>query len=180
MRSNYFFKSVTFFLILIFPLIRGQSTEKLTNKTFSAQVIGISDGDTMEVLYEKNPLKIRLAHIDAPEKKGSQPFGNNAKQALSALCFGRYVTVIGGRNDRYHRLIAVIINDKNQNINKEMLKLGMAWHYKKYSQDADYAQLENQARRKRIGLWLDKNPIEPWLWRKLKKNESQYFKSRVS
>ena len=47
----------------------------------------------MEVLYEETPIKIRLAHIDCPEKRGKQPFGNNAKVALSDLCFGQNVTV---------------------------------------------------------------------------------------
>ena len=105
----------------------------LRNQTFSAKVIGISDGDTMEVLFRDKPIKIRLGHIDAPEKRGTQPFGNNSKKALSDLCFGKIVTVQSEKYDRYKRLIVVIITDKNKNVNKEMLRLGMAWHYKKYS-----------------------------------------------
>ncbi len=159
------------FLILIsFQLfVQAQLTEKLSNQTFSAKVIGISDGDTMEILYKNVPTKIRLAHIDCPEKRGKQPFGNNAKVALSDLCFQRIVTVKGEKYDRYKRLIAVVINDKNQNINQEMIKLGMAWHYKKYSKDPLYAKLEIEARKNRVGLWQDKNPIAPWLWREKKK-----------
>lgn len=127
------------------------------------------DGDTMEILYKKTPIKIRLAHIDSPEKRGTQPFGNNAKQALSNLCFGKTVTIKAEKYDRYKRLIAVIINNQGQNVNQQMLKLGMAWHYKKYSKDSDYAKLETEARKNRIGLWQDKNPIAPWLWREKKK-----------
>lgn len=141
----------------------------LRNQTFSAKVIGISDGDTMEVLYRDKPIKIRLAHIDAPEKRGTQPFGNNSKKALSDLCFGKIVTVQSEKYDRYKCLIAVIITDKNRNVNKEMLRLGMAWHYKKYSNNAEYAQLENLARKNRVGLWQDQNAIAPWLWRENKK-----------
>ena len=87
----------------------------LRNQTFSAKVIGISDGDTMEVLFRDKPIKIRLGHIDAPEKRGTQPFGNNSKKALSDLCFGKIVTVQSEKYDRYNRLIAVIITDKNKN-----------------------------------------------------------------
>jgi endonuclease YncB( thermonuclease family) len=47
-----------------------------------------------------------------------------------------------------------------------MLRAGMAWHFKKYSDDTEYAQLENQARRTKTGLWADKNPVEPWIFRK--------------
>ena len=159
-------------LLIVFSVqLFGQIplAEKLSNKTFSAKVIGISDGDTMEILYNNIPTKIRLAHIDCPEKRGKQSFGNNAKLALSDLCFGRSVTIKGEKYDRYKRLIAVVINDKNENVNQEMIKLGMAWHFTKYSQDPIYAKLESQARKKRVGIWQDKNPIAPWLWREKKK-----------
>lgn len=162
-----------YFLLLILFSVQlfgqNQLTEKLSNKTFSAKVIGIMDGDTMEILYKNVPTKIRLAHIDCPEKRGKQPFGNNAKIALSNLCFGRIVTVKGEKYDRYKRLIAVVINDKNQNVNQEMVKLGMAWHFTKYSKDPSYTKLEIEARKNRVGLWQDKNPIAPWLWREKKK-----------
>ncbi|WP_316738089.1 thermonuclease family protein [Pedobacter aquatilis] len=124
------------------------------------------DGDTMEVLYQSQPIRIRLAHIDCPEKRNGQPFGNNAKKALSDLCFGETVKIESQNYDRYKRLIAVVFNKKGQNINQEMVKQGMAWHYKKYSKDNTYAALESTAKIERIGLWKDANPIAPWVWRK--------------
>lgn len=158
-------------LLSVFSLGQNQLKENLSHKTFSAKVIGISDGDTMEVLYKKTPIKIRLAHVDSPEKRGTQPFGNNAKQALSHLCFGKTVMIESEKYDRYKRLIAVVINDRKQIVNQEMIKQGMAWHYKKYSSDPVYAKLESEARNNRIGLWQDKNPIAPWLWRENKKKK---------
>lgn len=142
----------------------GQSS--LENQTFAAKVIRIIDGDTMEVLYENTPIKIRLAHIDCPEKRGKQPFGNNAKIALSDLCFGQMVTVQGENYDRYKRLIAVIINNKKQVVNQEMVKQGMGWHFKRYSTAVLYDELELQARQNKVGLWQEPNPTPPWNWRK--------------
>jgi len=164
-------KTTTIILLLLLQpfLKKTEITDlNLKNQTFSAKVIRILDGDTMEVLYKNTPIKIRLAHIDCPEKRRSQPFGKNAKQALSDLCFGQNVTVYGQKYDRYKRLIAVIINQKKQVLNQEMIRKGMAWHYKKYSTDAGYAQLEITARKNRIGLWHDEHPIAPWEWRKPK------------
>ena len=135
---------------------------------FTAKVIRIMDGDTMEVLYQNQPIKIRLAHIDCPEKRGSQPFGNNAKKALSDLCFGQMVSVQGQNYDRYKRLIAVVINRNKQVVNQEMIKQGMAWHYKKYSNDLFYAQLEITARKNKIGLWQEADAVAPWAWRETK------------
>jgi len=152
------------------PLYHFEASDPtFKNKTFSAKVIRIMDGDTMEVLYQKIPVKIRLAHIDCPEKRRSQPFGNNAKIALSNLCFGQQVMVYGENYDRYHRLIAVVANHKKQIVNQEMVKQGMAWHFRKYSKNQLYSQLEATARKNKIGLWIDAHPVAPWEWRKPQK-----------
>lgn len=145
--------------------VKTPIARSLKNKTFVAKVIRILDGDTMEILYQNTPIKVRLAHIDCPEKRGSQPFGNHAKIALSDLCFGQNVTVYGENYDRNKRLIAVVVNAKKQVVNQQMIKLGMAWHFKKYSEDATYAQLELIARKNKIGLWQDPNATAPWEWR---------------
>jgi len=49
------------------------------------------DGDTLEVLHNHRPERIRLSGIDCPEK--GLAYGDNAKQAASALAFGKEVTV---------------------------------------------------------------------------------------
>lgn len=139
---------------------------KSQEKKITAKVIRIIDGDTMEVLYGELPIKIRLAHIDCPEKRGKQPFGNKAKEALSELCFGQIVRLEWSSKDRNGRYISVVFNNAGQNVNQEMVKKGMAWHYKKYSTDATYSELEMIARKNKIGLWQDPNPIPPWDWRK--------------
>ncbi|UJH90588.1 thermonuclease family protein [Antarcticibacterium sp. 1MA-6-2] len=133
---------------------------------FKAKVTGIIDGDTVDILYHELPLRIRMEHIDAPEKRGKQAFGNKAKIVISNLCFGQIVTIItNGEFDMGGRLIAEVINEKGMNVNKEMVKLGYAWHFKKYSNDMSYDALEMEARKLNIGLWQDKNPVAPWDFR---------------
>ncbi len=56
---------------------------------FSGLVISVLDGDTIEVRNGHHPERIRLYGIDCPEK--GQPYGNKAKQATSALAFGKEV-----------------------------------------------------------------------------------------
>ncbi len=135
------------------------------NSEFEAKVIRIVDGDTLEVLYGELPVMIRLQHIDCPEKK--QAFGTKAKQTLSDLCFGQNVKLEYESKDRNGRYICVIFNEKGINVNKEMIRLGMAWHFKKYSTDSEYAELETEARKNKVGLWQDPKPIPPWDWRKI-------------
>ena len=104
-------------------------------KHLKAKIIRILDGDTAEILYGQLPIKLRLEHIDCPEKRGKQPFGNRAKIALSDLCFGQMVSVSSdGKFDRNGRLIGVIFNKDSLNVNKEMVRLGMAWQFKKNSE----------------------------------------------
>lgn len=134
--------------------------------SFIAKIIRILDGDTVEILYGKLTIKLRLEHIDAPEKRGKQAYGNTAKKVLSNLCFGQMVTITStGEFDRYGRLIGEIFNDQGLNVNKEMVHLGMAWHFKKYSDDTNYDALEKEARNSKRGLWKEPNAIAPWDFR---------------
>lgn len=139
-------------------------------KVFTGKVTGIKDGDTFEVLYDGEPEKVRLAEIDCPEK--SQPFGNNAKQYASDLCFGQTVTVTSdGKRDRYGRVVGTVVTQNGINVNAELIKAGLAWHYKDYSDNEELAALEEQARAMRAGLWADAKPIPPWEWRKNKRTK---------
>ncbi len=129
------------------------------------KITKVKDGDTFVLLMDGKEQTIRLAHIDCPEKK--QPFGSKAKQFASNLCFGKYVMLIhDNKYDRNKRLIAEIILPNDRNVNKEMVKHGLAWHYKEYSDNDEYAQLEITARAQKTGLWSEPEPVAPWNWRK--------------
>ena len=154
-------------LLILFLII----SNFIISQTFTGKVVGVKDGDTMVILFENKAITIRLEHIDCPEK--NQPFGYKAKKFVSDFCFGKTVVVIGnGKKDRNGRWIGEIFF-KNQNLGKELVRNGLAWHFKRYSKSADYADLEIAARKKKIGLWRDKDPIAPWNWRKSKRNKVQ-------
>ena len=131
----------------------------------TGKVIAVKDGDTIDVLLSGKAQRIRLGHIDCPEK--NQPYGAKAKLYTSDKSFGKTVTVLHNRQyDRNKRLIAEIILTNGDTLNRELVKTGLAWHYKKYSGDTTYSMLEKGARIVKKGLWADKEPIAPWLWRK--------------
>ena len=142
---------------------RGQ----VAPQTFSGKVVSIKDGDTIEVLYDGKAVRVRLAHVDCPEK--GQPYGSNAKTFASDLCFGKVVRVEQTDDpDRYGRLIAEVFSG-DRCLNKELVKAGLAWHFLKYSSDGEYARLEREARSGEIGLWSDPHRIAPWDWRQGKR-----------
>jgi len=138
--------------------------------SFYAKVIGVSDGDTIIVLTDDNrQIKIRLEGIDCPESH--QEFGSDAKQAVVDLCFNKIVKVVSKGNDKYGRMLANLYVD-DIFVNSKLIELGMAWHYKKYNDDEDLANIELKAREKKIGLWSLPNQIPPWGFRKKSKTIS--------
>jgi endonuclease YncB( thermonuclease family) len=136
----------------------------LQAETLSGTVVGVHDGDTITVLTaDHRQEKIRLDAIDAPELH--QDWGSQAKQALSAKVFGKPATVEYTQHDRYGRIIGKILCN-GRDINLEMVKDGMAWHYKQYNKEAVFARAETDARAARLGLWAGKTPVAPWDFRR--------------
>lgn len=138
--------------------------------SLSGLVIGVADGDTLTVLDAQfQQHKIRLAGIDAPEKR--QPFGQRSKQSLSSLAYGRPVRIEAGKTDRYGRVVGkVLVNGVD--VNREQVLRGFAWHYVAYAREqstADrerYAIAEISARAERRGLWSMPNATAPWEFRR--------------
>ena len=132
---------------------------------FTGRVVGVIDGDTIEVLHNQRPERIRLSGIDCPEK--GQAFGNNAKHATSDLAFGKEVTLQTHGKDKYKRTLADVILPDGMSLNQELVKQGWCWWYRKYAPgDTVLEGLESEAREARKGLWVDPEPVPPWEWRK--------------
>lgn len=136
---------------------------------YRGRIVGIVDGDTVDLLVGNDKLlRVRLTGIDAPERR--QAFGEAAKKALSDLVFSRQVVVVGDKHDRNKRFLGKILVS-GADANLQMVHSGFAWHFKRYElqQSAKdrgaYAAAEAAARRRRVGLWRDTEPIPPWDFR---------------
>lgn len=135
---------------------------------FSGSVVGVLDGDTIEIVHAHQTERIRLSGIDCPEK--GQAYGQRAKQATSTRAFGKDVTLQTFGKDRYGRTVADVILPDGNNLNQQLVKEGMCWWYRKYAPgNTVLEELEKDAREKRKGLWSDAQPIPPWEWRKAKR-----------
>ena len=137
------------------------------------RVVSVTDGDTIKVLDSNNTQhKIRLTGIDAPER--GQPFGSASKKHLTKLVAGKQVKIESNKSDRYGRVLGKVwVNGTDANL--EQVKAGYAWWYKYYAKEqpvADrrsYSKAEETARNKKLGLWADPNPVQPYEWRKANK-----------
>lgn len=155
-------RAIFFVCLSVFCCVQGSLADTLQGK-----VIKVVDGDTIDVLYQSRPVRIRLNGIDAPEK--GMLFGKKAKQFVIDLAAQRIVSVIVTDTDRYGRSIGEITLPDGRNLNQEILRAGYAWWYRKYSKDASLGALEEEARSAGRGLWQEKNPVPPWEWRKIRR-----------
>jgi len=143
------------------PLVAQSVPSHLEGK-----VVGVLDGDSLEILVDKKPLMVRLHAIDAPE--WDQARGKDAKKALSQLAFGKQAVVEVKGLDNNERTLGRV-NIGKVELNAEMLERGWAWHFKRFDQDEKLAKLETEARKAKRGLWADKKPEPPWEYRDRKK-----------
>lgn len=130
-------------------------------------IVGVTDGDTLTARCEtpETPitLQVRLAEIDAPEKR--QAFGEKSREHLAQLCFGKDAVVTPKTRDRYGRTVARVAC-AGVDASTEQVRAGMAWAFTKYLTDPTIPVNEHDARNAHVGLWSDASPTPPWEWRK--------------
>mgnify|MGYP003584277103 FL=1 len=139
-------------------------------ETIVGRVVKVADGDTITVLDDQlQQHRIRLAGIDAPEKK--QDFGSRSRENLSRIVAGRTVVVESNKLDRYGRSVGVVLVD-GRDANLAQVQAGMAWWYRAYAREqsvADqtaYASAEEGARTQHRGWWAISEQVAPWVWRR--------------
>ena len=163
------------------PSERGTDGAQIT-----LHVSRVIDGDTFEGRLDNggnsgvNPwmvqltkIVVRVSGIDAPER--GQWYGDVATLHLQWLISGKAVDLKLKQKDAYGRWIATVYLD-GVDISEEMLKEGLAWHYKEHDSNPRYAQLEAEAKQAGLGLWSDDRAVPPWEWRKMDKYERDAYR----
>lgn len=130
----------------------------------TGRVVAVADGDTLTLLVDRQQMRVRLAEIDAPERK--QAFGNRSRQSLHELCHGKAAQVQDNGQDRYGRTIGYV-TCAGIDVNAQQVRRGLAWVFDRYSRnDSPLYALQDKARSARAGLWADPQPVAPWEWRR--------------
>ena len=153
---------------LLVPVPAGLAAQRVEGR-----VTRVVDGDTVWCEdAHGTKLRIRLVGIDAPEvghlRNGGgstpgQPYGEEARRALTARVLREAVTLEVYGRDRYHRILGVVYLGPT-NVNLWLVESGLAWAYKGGRNDAPATvrerieAAEHEARRARRGLWADGNP----------------------
>lgn len=158
---NHSKRGLSLLLLLLLLALPARAQE-----TFTAKVVGVTDGDTITVLTAaRRQVKVRLHGIDAPESH--QDYGTRSKQFTSERVFGKSVRVKVRDTDRYGRSVAEIVTADGRSLNQEAERAGMAWWYRRYApNDRTLQAFEEEAQRAKRGLWADRTPIPPWEFRR--------------
>ncbi|ECK6787647.1 thermonuclease family protein [Salmonella enterica] len=149
--------------IYIVPLLVILFSGSLCAAEIQGTVNRVLDGDTIEILHDNKPVRVRLANIDAPEKK--QAFGRWSTNQLKGLVAAQPVTVTYTQTDRYGRIIGRVFTTNGIEANQFMVISGAAWVYERYNTDDELPALQLEAQKMKRGLWADSQPLPPWEWR---------------
>lgn len=124
----------------------------------SAQVLEVTDGDSLRVMYRGDQTRVRLLRINTPER--GQPGSRQATQALRDLVQSAAVTLEFEQpgkeeHDSYGRLLAYVFA-RDKNVNVELVRLGWTRFWTRYGEGryaAEFAAAEREARQARRGIW---------------------------
>jgi endonuclease YncB( thermonuclease family) len=147
-------------------------------ETLTGHVIGISSGDTLTVLADRQRTRVRIAGIDAPDMR--QTFGQSSRRSLSRLVFQKDVRLecrsAGGSEPKVCKVWVQPSDCPTCGMTLDaglaQIVTGMAWwlreHAKEQSEEdrGRYESAEIEARERHRGLWSDLHPVPPWEWRR--------------
>ncbi|MFN5423560.1 MAG: thermonuclease family protein, partial [bacterium] len=114
-------------------------SSQVESNSLSGNVVKIIDGDTYDILLNGKQTRIRMFGIDAPER--GMDYYRVAKEYLGELCMDQIIRLEVINTDRYGRMVAKSFLPDGRELGAEMIKEGMAWHFKRYSDDESLAQL---------------------------------------
>lgn len=149
-------------ILFFFLFFSGTATaEPRFSHSFNGTVLAVLEGDLFSILHQGKSVKVRLADVDCPEE--GQAFSKEAKQFSAMRVHSGPVTVHVKELDRKGQAVAeIILMDNGLSLNKELVKAGLAWWQWKNTDDTSYGDLEETARKMKIGLWKTAEPTPPW------------------
>jgi micrococcal nuclease len=155
--------------LLLASIVTGQESTSTSEKVLEGKIKKVVDGDSIVVVDKDNKEhQVQLEGIDAPEAK--QEYGSDATKALQKMISGKEVVVKWKSKDSFERILGHVYVGE-QFVNLEMLRIGAAWHFKRYNKDPEFAKAEEKAKEVKLGLWTNAFPSPPWDYRKENKTK---------
>lgn len=126
-------------------------------------VTEVYDGDTIAVVMNGTPEKIRLIGVDTPETHDPntppQCYGQHAAQATTDKLLFKTVRLeadpMGDNRDRYNRLLRYVHTEDGTLWNKELISRGEGFAYISFpfTRKVEFMSAQFEAAREKRGLW---------------------------
>ncbi len=149
----------------------GYLSSAKADVAISGVVQTILSGDQLIITHpELGQQPIRLAQIDAPELATgvckAQPWSDVAQKALSQQLQGMSVQASCLERLTADGFAVCQVMVDGENINQWMLSQGHAWFDRSLGNNIWLQQLEQEAKRKRQGLWANAANVQaPWAYK---------------
>ena len=172
------FMSLIMTLLLVVYIVYGRDDELLIDTTSipaglransSANLVGyigrIWGGDNFEFGDESELHYFFITGVDCPEP--GQPFFNRARRFLIARYRHKTLELtIDGYDDLKREFgHAIYVNQEGveTDVGLNLIKHGMAWYDGgKFEGSEAYREAFEEAKREKIGLWAQSDPVPPW------------------
>lgn len=167
-------RSILFFIIC-FVILFSLATK--AQDVYNARSGRVFDGDSLLIKKsgESKWRDVRLLGIDAPEK--GQDYANEATAFLRRSVRNKQLRIEVLKKDVHGReLVTIFVDDTD--INLQLLEAGYAWFNRPFGYELRrrmrniYKDAANEAKRLRLGLWVDNQPVAPWTFRRQSRSNS--------
>ena len=132
------------------------------------KVVEVESGDSFLIKSDGNIQSVKLLLVDAPEP--GQPYFDESRKALSDLIRKKEVRVVVHAADTagtFHGNVYLYGRD----VGLRLVEAGTGWYFDRHAETESaarrqaYADAQASAAAAREGLWLDRKPVEPWIFR---------------
>jgi micrococcal nuclease len=131
------------------------------------RVVSVVDGDTFVIQdREGHRRRVCMYGVDAPEH--GQAYWAEAKQCLERQVLNQEIQYEPVQVDAEGRnCVRVYTGDRGDRyVNLDLVRRGFGWHHTDRERVREFADAEREARSHHVGLWADREPIEPWKYRR--------------
>ncbi len=151
-------------IVLSLSLAPAWAQKKPAPRAVQGLISQVLEGDIVVLtLPDQSQVRVRLRDIDAPES--CQPYGDDARQALSELALNKVATLQASGKDSAGRTVGTLLIDE-LNVGRHLVENGHAWSIRTRWDQGPLVKQERQARALSRGLHGQGGAMQPWEYRR--------------